>query len=258
MRRYPGEQQTHDGTGNHMTTGQARRIMPAVIALAALALAGADEGHGQALSSGETARLLARVEAINGKCGFLSPADQDVLKTFVARAEVAAAGEGGPQEAGEAVAAGRAEGSGAACSEQSARLVRSAYAAARNAASGTRRGQSVVAAPPSRPMPPPQANRRLETWPEPQPEPGSGSAINRYGRRLEAYYLDLRCRHLTRPDSVRFWRSIVQDQRDAARESGSYAVAAVQQRARAIASRAWCGRNTVRRVIDGYRGLVPR
>jgi len=258
MGRYLDGRQMHDGTGNHMSTGHARRIMPAVIALAAVALAGADAGHGQAMSSGETARLLARVEAINGRCGFLSPADHDVLKTFVARAEVAAAGEGGPQEASEAVASGRAEGSAASCNEQSARLVRSAYAAARNAASGTRRGQSAVAAPPAPPLPPPQANRRMEAWPEPQPQPGGGSAINRYGRRLEAYYLDLRCRHLTRPDSVRFWRSIVQDQRDAARESGSYAVAAVQQRARALASRAWCGRNTVRRVIDGYRGLVPR
>jgi hypothetical protein len=106
-------------------------------------------------------------------------------------------------------------------------------------------------------MPPPR-NPQMGTLPEPQPGPGYGSAINRYGRRLEAYFLDRRCRHLTRPDSARFWQSIVQDQRNAARESGSYAVAAVQQRARMIASRGWCGRNTVRRVIDGYRGVFPR
>jgi hypothetical protein len=231
--------------------------MPAMIAVAVVMLFGADSSHGQALSSGETARLLARVEAIDGKCRYLSPADHDALKTFVARAEVAAAGEDGPQEASGAVASGRAEGGSAACNNESARLVRSAYASAQSAASGTRR-RAAVAAPSYRQMPPPQRNEQMEAWPEPQPEPGSGSAINRYGRRLEAYYLDRRCRHLTRPDSVRFWQSIVQDQRNAARESGSYAVAAVQQRARMVASRSWCGRNTARRVIDGYRGLVPR
>src|SRR5262245_57293405 len=97
-------------TGNHMTSRHAHRIMPAMFAVAAVTLLGAGSSHGQALSSGETARLLARVEAIDGKCRYLSPADHDVLKTFVARAEVAAAGEGGPQEASEAVASGRAEG----------------------------------------------------------------------------------------------------------------------------------------------------
>jgi hypothetical protein len=256
MRRYLGD--LDHGTGNHMTIGHARRTMPAMIAVAAVMLSGAQSSYGQVLSSGETARLLARVEAIDGKCRYLGPADHDVLKTFVARAEVAAAGEDGPQEASEAVASGRAEGGSAACNEQSARLVRSAYASAQSAASGTRRGQAAVAAPTSRQMPPPQRNRPREVWPEPQPGPGNGGAIGRYAGRLEAYYLDLRCRHLTRPDSVRFWRSIVQDQRNAARESGSYAVAAVQQRARMAASRGWCGWNTARRVIDGYRGVLAR
>jgi hypothetical protein len=235
-----------------MTTGHARRITPAMIALAAVTLLGSGYSDGQALSSGETARLLARVEAIDGRCRYLSPADHDMLKTFVARAEVAAAGEGGPQEASEAVASGRAEGGNAACSDESARLVRAAYASAQSAASGTRRGQAAVAAPTFRQMPPPR-NRQMEVWPG-----TGGDAINRYARRLEAYYLNLRCRYLTRPDAVRFWQSIVQDQRNAARESGPQAVAAVQQRARAVASRAWCGGNTARRVIDGYRGLVPR
>jgi hypothetical protein len=76
--------------------------------------------------------------------------------------------------------------------------------------------------------------------------------------RLEAYYLDLRCHHLPRPDAVRFWRSILQDQRAAAREGGAYAVAAAQSRARMVASRGWCGWNTARRVMDGYRGVVTR
>jgi hypothetical protein len=241
-----------------MTIGHARRTMPAMIAVAAVTLFGAGSSHGQALSSAETARLLARVQAIDGKCGYLSPADHDVLKTFAARAEVAAAGQGGPQEASEAVASGRAEGGNAACDEESARLVRSAYASAQSAASGARRRQAAVAAPPPRQMPPPQRNRQMEAWPEPQPGPGNGGALSRYARRLEAYYLDLRCRHLTRPDSVRFWRSIVQDQRNAARESGSHAVAVAQQRARMVASRSWCGWNTARRVVDGYRGVLPR
>jgi hypothetical protein len=236
-----------------MTTGHALRTMPAMIALAAATLLGAGSSHGQAMSSGETARLLARVEAIDGKCRYLSPADHDVLKTFVARAEVAAAGEGGPQEASEAVASGRAEGGSAACSDENARLVRAAYASAQSAASGTRRSRATVAAPTSRQMPPLQRNRQMEVWPGP-----GGDAISRYARRLEAYYLNLRCRYLTRPDAVRFWRSIVEDQRNAARESGLQAVAAVQQRARMVANRSWCGGNTARRVIDGYRGLVPR
>jgi hypothetical protein len=241
------------GMGNHMTTGHTRMIMSTMIALAAVSVLGAGSSHGQALSSGETARLLARVEAIDGKCRYLSPADHDVLKTFVARAEVAAAGEGGPQEASEAVASGRAEGGSAACSDESARLVRAAYASAQSAASGVRRGQAAAAAPTSRQMPPPQRNRQMEVWPGP-----AGDATSRYARRLEAYYLNLRCRYLTRPDAVRFWQSIVQDQRNAARESGPQAVAAVQQRARVVAGRAWCGGNTARRVIDGYRGLVSR
>jgi hypothetical protein len=242
-----------------MTSGNACRAMSATVTLAALMLAGAGPSHAQALSTAETARLLARVQAIDGKCRYLDPADHDALKTFVARAEVAAAGEDGPQQASEAVAAGRSEGGSASCDDESARLVRSAYASARSAASGIRRGRTAVAAPR---QVPPQRNRRVEAWPEPEPEPrwggGGFSAVDRYAMRLEAYYLDLRCRHLTRPDSVRFWRSIVQDQRNAARESGSYAVAAAQSRARMVASRGWCGWNTARRVIDGYRGVFAR
>jgi hypothetical protein len=231
--------------------------MSALITLAALMLAGAGPSHAQALSSGETARVLARVQAIDGKCRYLDPADHDALKTFVARAEVAAAGEDGPQQASEAVAAGRAEGGSASCNDESARLVRSAYASARSAASGARRGQTAVAAPRQAP---PRRSQRIESWPEPEPRLGGGgfSALDRYAMRLEAYYLDLRCRHLTRPDSIRFWRSIVQDQRNAARESGSYAVATAQSRARMVASRGWCGWNTARRVIDGYRGVFTR
>src|SRR5262249_48768299 len=137
-----GRQDYRDhGEGDHMTAGHARCATSAMIALAA-ALSSAPDLAAQALSSGETARLLAPVEATDGRCGYLGRADQDALKTFAARAEIAAAGEGGPQEASAAVASGRAEGGSAACDEQSARLVRSAYAAAQYAASGARRGQA--------------------------------------------------------------------------------------------------------------------
>jgi hypothetical protein len=226
-----------------------------MVFIAALIGPGVELGHAQALSSGETARLLARIEAIDGKCGFLDPADHDALKTLAARAEVAAAGEGGPEEANEAVAAGRVQAAAAACDDASARLVRSAYASAESAASGSaRRSQAAVQTPG---QVPPQRRRRNQTW---QPEPPLAgldvSALDRYARRLEAYYLDLRCRHLTRPDAVRFWRSILVDQRAAARQSGVDAVAAAQSRGRMLASRGWCGWNTARRVMNGYRGVI--
>ena len=227
-----------------MIRGDARRAVPAIVFLAALLGAATSLGHARALSSGETARLLARVEAIDGKCRFLDPADHDALKILAARAEVAAAGEGGPVEANAAVAAGRAEAAAAACDEASARLVRSAYGSAESAASGRPRRRVATAPPPDEVLPPLAA-------------PDAG-ALDRYATRLVAYYLDLRCHHLTRPDAVRFWRSILQDQRSAARESGANAVAAAQSRARFIARRGWCGGNTARRVIDGYRGLAAR
>jgi hypothetical protein len=238
-----------------MTRGDGRNGLTAMVFAAALIGAGAELGHAQALSSGESARLLARVEAIDGKCRFLAPADHDALKTLAARAEVAAAGEGGPEEANEAVATGRSEGSSGACNEESARLVRSAFASAESAASGNvRRSQAAVPAPGQRP---PQASRRYGAWQPGLPLAGPEvSALDRYAIRLEAYYLDLRCRHLTRPDAVRFWRSILEDQRAAARQSGADAVAGVQPRARLVASRGWCGWNTARRVMDGYRGVV--
>src|SRR5689334_4494947 len=135
------------GMGNHMIRGEVRRAVPAIALMALLGL-GTDLGHAQALSTVDAARLLARVEAIDGRCRFLDAADHDALKTFAARAEVAAAGEGGPEEATQAVASGRAEGSTGACSGESARLVRSAYASARSAASGLSRRSAAAAAPP--------------------------------------------------------------------------------------------------------------
>jgi hypothetical protein len=233
---------------------EVRRAVPAIALMALLGL-GIDLGHAQALSSGEAARLLARVEAIDGRCRFLDAADHEALKTFAARAEVAAAGEGGPEEATQAVASGRAEGSTGACNDESARLVRSAYASARSAASGLPRRRTAAA--PSPEQVPRQPGRRYGSGQPQPPLPGpDASALDRYAMRLEAYYLDLRCHHLTRPDAVRFWRSILQDQRAAAREGGAYAVAAAQSRARMVASRGWCGWNTARRVMDGYRGVV--
>ena len=63
-----------------MIRGDGRRAVPAIVFLAALLGAATGLGHARALSSGETARLLARVEAIDGKCRFLDPADHDALK----------------------------------------------------------------------------------------------------------------------------------------------------------------------------------
>jgi hypothetical protein len=156
------------------------------------------------------------------------------------------------------VASGRAEGSTGACSGESARLVRSAYASARSAASGLSRRSAAAAAPPE--GVPRQPGRRYGAGQlQPPPAGPDVSALERYAMRLEAYYLDLRCHHLTRPDAVRFWRSILQDQRAAAREGGAaYGIAAAQSRARVVASRGWCGWNTARRVMDGYRGVVAR
>ena len=134
-----------------MIRGDARRAVPAIVFLAALLGAATSLGHARALSSGETARLLARVEANDGKCRFLDAADHDALKILAARAEVAAAGEGGPVEANAAVAAGRAEAAAAACDEASARLVRSAYGSAESAASGRPRRRAATR--PERPIP---------------------------------------------------------------------------------------------------------
>ena len=241
-----------------MIRGDARRAVPAIVFLAALLGAATSLGHARALSSGETARLLARVEAIDGKCRFLDPADHDALKILAARAEVAAAGEGGPVEANAAVAAGRAEAAAAACDEASARLVRSAYGSAESAASGRPRRRVATAPPPDEVLPPQSSPRYGSVEPQPPLAAADAGALDRAAARLVAYYLDLRCHHLTRPDAVRFWRSILQDQRSAARESGANAVAAAQSRARFIARRGWCGGNTARRVIDGYRGLAAR
>src|SRR5690242_3056646 len=78
-----------------MIRGEVRRAVPAIALMALLGL-GTDLGHAQALSTVDAARLLARVEAIDGRCRFLDAADHDALKTFAARAEVAAAAKAAP------------------------------------------------------------------------------------------------------------------------------------------------------------------
>lgn len=92
-----------------------------------------------------------------------------------------------------------------------------------------------------------------------KPKRRLGARYKRYKASVEAYYLERRCKHLSRTDATAYWRLVTKAHKRAVANFGADQVSRVQstaaRKAKAKANR--CGRHTRAQVLAGY-GLLQK
>lgn len=204
----------------------------------------------QNLQPSEAVELLARSEAIDAKCQYLSNTEHQELRDYVARAEVAVAAQTSVERAGNAISRGSAAGSTTACGRNSEITVRATMDAARRAIAAARSPQQAAAS--SRPQTQAVALRS-------KPSAREAGKTARYSRLAAAYYIERRCKHLSHAQAVDFWKRIVRMHKAVLSSQGPDALTRAKSRAIAKAnSMRRCNANSAKLVRSSYRTIKRR
>ena len=118
------------------------------------------------LDASQATQLLAKANALNGKCSILAPDKSQDLKDYVARAELSLAEKVSVSVARKAVSEGRASGKAALCDEAATKLVNDVLGAASIAATAAPIENNTVETEAPQTQPEPQV--AAEEQPEPQ------------------------------------------------------------------------------------------
>jgi hypothetical protein len=182
--------------------------------------------------------LLTSSYVIDLRCRFLAPGDHHELARYAADAKQAATEIEGLSSTLDAIERGHSSGETAACSPAARQKTMSTLVAARRAmaAAGSVEDDSL----PSEDT----TASRFES---------GGENLGFYERRLGAYLLDLRCRHLSRRDARRFWVFVADDERTAVDSFGADAVGLANTRAKEFSSREPCNSQSKQLVRSEYR-----
>lgn len=231
-----------------------RKLSSVVISLpvmfASFAIYSAQPGFAETQNVGPTGavRLLAQSRSVDARCKHLTSREHGELNDYVAKAEIGAAKMSSAAEAQDARRSGNALGKKMACGRNSEELVRATLDAARRAMRvATRNAKKRVAK--QR-----QVTRQPQRAKQPVVAVSASSSLTGYRSVTEAYYLERRCQHLSRPAAVRFWHSIVARHKAVLRKYSKSQVAKAKSGAKHAAdSRGSCGQRTASIVQAGLR-----
>ncbi|MDH3741019.1 MAG: hypothetical protein OER56_05420 [Hyphomicrobiales bacterium] len=199
----------------------------------------------QDLRPSEAVELLARSEAIDAKCQHLTSAEHQELRDYVARAEVAVAGQTSAKRAGNAVTKGAAAGKTTACGRDSEITVRATMDAARRAIAASDESQPQVA-----------SNTQTAALRTNAPARRANASTASYSRLAAAYYVERRCRHLSHAQAVDFWKRIVRLHNAVLSAQGPDALSRAKSRAIAKAKKMRrCNANSAKLVRISYRTI---
>lgn len=208
----------------------------------------------QEMAPTKAVELLAKSEAVDAKCTFLSGPEHEELAGYAAKAEIVAAGRYGAGKAQGAVKSGAAQGRTMTCNNDSEIVVRATMDAARRAMA-----QAEAASQKPRKVVKKQKNVRTDSRAAIARAPSSAQpgSLKRYSRLAAAYYVERRCRHLRHTDAMRFWRKIVASHNALLARHGPDAVRAAKNQAisRSRAS-GGCGSRTAKLVRAGYAQIA--
>ncbi len=200
--------------------------------------------------------LLAQSRAADAKCKHLTGAEHAELVDYVAKAEVAVAARNGADAARASRQIGKGLGSKMACGRESEELVRATMDAARRAMDAARsetRTRRVVRREPvtrARAVYPTKAVIRNIA-------PAKGNTgLNGYRAVTAAYYLERRCNHLPRSQSMAFWKSVVAMHKSVLHKYSTSQVAKAKRQAeRSARAKGRCGTRTAQIVRRGYANV---
>jgi hypothetical protein len=234
----------------------AIKALPCVFAFAMSIQAASAENGGAETA----AKLLAKSQAADTKCHYLSSADHGDLASLVARAEVALAGQTDIAKTKRTMAVGREQGRSAKCDPAQAKDIADIIAAARAASQNT--PQITAAAPepqanvavansaPSSTVQPkpvvtpanpaaPVVARTKQTSPVSKPHVSGGLEI--YASMTERYYKARRCNSMSRWAMNSFYHQVVSTHYAMVKNYGVRAVADVMHQSESTANRQVCG-----------------
>jgi hypothetical protein len=245
------------------------------IPLLAVPIAAAAPKYAYAAISSPTQalELLAKSKEVEAKCQKLASSERQELSDYTARAELAVARRKSVADAQAAITIGKSKGRAAACNDASLTEVRETLTAARaamaNLAEQTAENDDGLvienkAATKMRPslIEPvaPAVSMRIkpieQTIEKPAVErPRKRDALRGYRDALTAYYVELRCGHLSRSQARQFWNQIVERHNQLLANNSRRAVATTLRSASATASRMPCGIRTAEMVRQGYASI---
>jgi hypothetical protein len=202
---------------------------------------------GSALAASEftplaVTELLSKSYAADGRCGFLQSGERQELSRYVAYAEEAATELEGVRSARDAVARGRASAGAEPCSPALGRQTRSALLGARRAMAAFDDSEADEST----------KNAAVSVVKQDADDLGA------YERRMGAYLLELRCRHLSRPQARNFWKLVVKDHESFVERYGGPAVGAAKSRAEGFSLRQLCNSESKELVRSQYRAIAHR
>ena len=225
-------------------------LLVAPLALASVAPVKAQEA--QNVGPTGAVKLLAQSTTADRKCRYLTRSENSELSDYLTKAEVAAAKMTSAPAAQRARRDGKKLGKTMACGQTGEGIVRATLDAARRAMAAARaqqRKRKVVVRQ--------QPKRRIIVRRQPDRQYTSienASSLTRYRRVTEAYYLERRCQHLSRPMAVRFWKKVVASHNAVLKKYSSSQVAKAKSGAEMAAqNRGRCGSRTAQVVQSGFR-----
>ena len=211
-------------------------------------MAHATHGFAGVIGAEEATKLLARSQAIEEKCKFLTSSQHDELSAFVAKAEIAIVAKSSASSAKSIISAGRSLGRSAACSEAEHADVMSIIGAAQQATSTSAKivtvpklqqepvalnvapKKSLVIAKPSDKEPKAISAHIVET-----------GSLSHYAQLTQRYYIARRCNTMSYASITNFYKDVVTTHKNAVASFGVPAVRSVMNQSASKADATSCG-----------------
>jgi len=213
--------------------------LPGLLALATFA----SPSWGQTVGASTAAQLLAKTQVVDSKCHYLDSAQHDELSSLVAKAEVALASQSDVGTTKSTMAAGRAAGRSAVCSDMIKAEVESVLSAALQASqmSGSAvnpeqaKGSTVTIS--SQPTPNLQTSESANA----DAKRKISGGLETYAAMTERYYKARRCFSMPRNQMNSFYQEVVATHQAMVKTYGVKAVAAVMHQSESSADHQGCG-----------------
>ena len=198
------------------------------------------------IAAEQATQLLARSQALEEKCKFLSAAQHDELSAFMARAEVAMVTRTSAKAAKLLISSGRAQAKGAMCTNAERMDIVDILGAAQQAT--MHKIQTAQMSPPVKPAAMPAQSEKPKPMfaklNKPAVEVKSVTTkpkLNQYAKLAERYYLARRCNSMSISSINSLYKTVVSTHRDVIVSFGVPAVRAVMKRSEQQANVTQCG-----------------
>jgi hypothetical protein len=222
----------------------AKRVM----LLTPLYLAVTFSAHAETVGAQQATQLLARSQALEEKCHFLSASQHEELSTYVAKAEVAMVAKSSAETTKAIMTSGRAQGKAAACNDNERADIINIMGAAQQAMSQAQVASVEQPAQPRQMLPAPAVKpvklsmaKDLKLAPPKLPRSAAKGALGQYAALTERYYLARRCNSLSYGAINGLYRNVVSSHGQVVSSFGVPAVRAVMLQSESRANASSCG-----------------